>query len=1281
MSTSIKSYFYLTSLLLLLMIPRVVYCLSVKDLTLYLPFDGKVDAVYSKGDGKQQSKGAVYEFDKGVAGEAVVAGDNTKPLMSYSVKDNINEKNGSISFWFKPVDWKSGDSRYHVFFDIPDRMEFYHRSENGAFFDWLGAPQTNMIGWGVGGIDLLGVPSETGIWHHCVLTWNSLGMGSMYIDGKKSTDTDNVPKGNAPKWVEGKILRLADYTRTKDGKHKTLFDEFMVFNRALREPEARSLYRQIVMSNVQIRLRIGLISKAPSLTGRIEDWKNTAGVSDFVDVPFGCLSPADVKANIAYDKSNLYVRVVDNSGKTGGEVGILLANAGDSTIYKISVDIKGNINLYRGSEKIQNTAIQANVSKKKNQIIFECRIPLDLMGVAGRDGFLMNIVRKWSGAYGDSIMWCSSRNGNYLKDTTSYASILLGDKKPVVSINTLGQPYYCRFALRASLSDVLSSNLLINMKTSLQPSNLTEFYDPNTLYGTRSMTGEQVHLDKEIVTNKKNTLVNLEHSFTNTDMDTVKIDITDKDGGVLYQTVRSYIPDPPILITPVVYPSKNAMNVGVDISGFYGDKTRTTAEVEFIGKDGRVIIRKVVSKFINDKTSFTLPLSKLPDGKIGIRSKIKQSNVVVATIDSDFSKLGNGPWVNSKLGYDKNVLPGFTPMTVTGQTIGMYNRQYIWKDSLYPVQIISNGKELLYGPIVLSTGLKTLKPNSAVVKILEKDEQHVIIECVGQLDGVPVKIKHTLEYDGMCWSEMSFLPKNKSTFKSLALYIPFNKDECTLFQSHYAGVGRVRGTNDVEGQFLNSSSDLPIRPNYWFGNETEGLSWFCEKWTNWIVATNQNPHKVRSDEQSTTFATEFTNVPITFDKPFNIDFGIIATPVKPMPKNWRTWQCFRDFSFGWVGSITPGNNEIATPNMEFKQYAADRRSWGQMFCVPYQRPDWTNINVPEYKYFVKEWATLPSKYFGGDSDPNFRYSPVCLNSSWADYMLYYAVKAFDDVQLDGYYFDGAIPEWGGCQNTAHGCGWINENGELRQSFPIRAYREFYKKLKVEFNKRGRPSWIYAHASSSVQLPTLSFADLILGGEEFSTKAPRQRFYSKFLTNEYIRAIYNGDQYGIPMQLINELGADGSTPTIEETDDYLALLLPHGIGDLIYWNDSTNYQMSSKYSKYQLMSPIWFGVREPDCEFLPYWTNKDYLSISPVNDRIVCSLYKRLGKVFLVVGNTTPERQQVTIVMNKAKMGLPDKLKIAVVNQEKISEQNGVLTFEINGAKMGKNWQMITVSGE
>ena len=445
---------------------------------------------------------------------------------------------------------------------------------------------------------------------------------------------------------------------------------------------------------------------------------------------------------------------------------------------------------------------------------------------------------------------------------------------------------------------------------------------------------------------------------------------------------------------------------------------------------------------------------------------------------------------------------------------------------------------------------------------------------------------------------------------------------------------------------MKGKADLPFTTSFWLGNEDRGMTWFAESQKGWKLKGNPTPLGVVAEADHTVLTVRFAVGEWKLEEPRTLTFGLIATPVKPMPAGWRTFRSHRDYGYFecWKGGFTQANNYITHPNPGWRElYYSIVGDLGGVSVIPYQRPDWINTREPEATYYRQEWETEPVQIFGSDSGDD-KHLAVCLDSEWQDFMLYYAVKAFREMGNDGYYFDGGLPWY--CRNEHHSCGWRDEEGHIRYTTPILAFRRFYKRLATALDLTGRSYFIKAHNSGCLEMPTLSFVSFVWDGEQFSHGQPWGGVaaagapgYVNIMTLAAFRAEFLGRQFGIP---VHWLGFH----TEAQADTMLLFSLAHGTGDLSapHWGSVT---WPAGYNLEVLNKQDAFGLREPDCSFSGYWENQACLSVEPAREDLVCSLWRRPGKVLLVLANLDAADQEAAVSLDRWSLKIRESLGVEV----------------------------------
>jgi hypothetical protein len=319
---------------------------------------------------------------------------------------------------------------------------------------------------------------------------------------------------------------------------------------------------------------------------------------------------------------------------------------------------------------------------------------------------------------------------------------------------------------------------------------------------------------------------------------------------------------------------------------------------------------------------------------------------------------------------------------------------------------------------------------------------------------------------------------------------------------------------------------------------------------------------------------------------------------------------------------------------------------------------------PEYQYFGDNWRLYPAMWDRilpqrADFPMNngLAHYITCANSqSFRDYYVYTLEELFTGLQLDGVYFDWANAMM--CQNHLHDCGWQDDEGKIRKSFNILGLRKLAQRIYVMTRRQNPDSIIMHHPGGLLAAPVISFADIIIDGENLSYQVGKNKSYH-FLRLDQFRAAFTGTPWGmvdviIPQflraaQLYNPQSvAFYKSPESDKVKDHLsALLLVHDTkGYSIF-----GYDMS-KISRLQ-KAFIW----DDKVKFYPYWNKNNIFSlISPEDSNVVVSAYTRENKVMLVPFNNTDK--DVTV-----------KLKIVGTYQDfftgkKFTDKDGILSIPI-----------------
>ena len=201
--------------------------LDRSHISFYAGFEGTLAPEIAHGK-KDPIKADEFKYDEGIIGQGVV----TEGRIVFDYAKNARPEAGTVSIWAKPINWGSSDIKtgQHTYFRIygdPNlqiatvywgvtRFWMYKRNKAGGY------DGTNIARYGAFW--------EPGRWRHLVITWRSEKESQFFIDGvQMGKITDDVMAVNA-----GSDFSIG----TKD----MVFDELMIFRRALRHEEVKALF-------------------------------------------------------------------------------------------------------------------------------------------------------------------------------------------------------------------------------------------------------------------------------------------------------------------------------------------------------------------------------------------------------------------------------------------------------------------------------------------------------------------------------------------------------------------------------------------------------------------------------------------------------------------------------------------------------------------------------------------------------------------------------------------------------------------------------------------------------------------------------------------------------------------------------------------------------------------------------------------------------------------------------------------------------------------------------
>lgn len=608
---------------------------------------------------------------------------------------------------------------------------------------------------------------------------------------------------------------------------------------------------------------------------------------------------------------------------------------------------------------------------------------------------------------------------------------------------------------------------------------------------------------------------------------------------------------------------------------------------------------------------------------------------------------------------DRVPLP-WMPVMVGENSVHVWGRSVTWdSSSILPSSILTQGTELLKSPmrLVVTVGGSDYTIPLSSFAVTQKKNKRVNMVAQGATQGIDVTADMTMDYDGFLWVKLELNDNVVGRQVSKLLVVAeLDKQYVKLFQTF----GGQTESTDMYG-FI-GSNPIQIKWNpigsivdfyHWFGNQDLGIGFTYTTLKNWKPLTRDNFATLIPGSTAQTYRMNLIESSTALNGQV-FEFGVQATPIKPLPPDYHSWMTSRiasqpykawnripeniDCVLTFQPSLMPGLNAPYKVSQSYDSYVNWAHSKGIAVTTLAACPQRFSEQSDEFATYFDEWKALPTNVIQWpDSSGVNQYlncgGPETLRK-WNFYG--WAVENVDRFGTEGIYYDGWMAGQMGCNNPAHGHGW--DDGGVRQlEVPVLEGREYnhvmalylqdnvnspYYAPPVAPERPGFPRYHYWIHSWSFVPSVMGHATMWLTGEEAGYK-DGGTFSGKTLGEVYgLAGLYtkclstNWGVVNLFYPCIWEAGdpADPAT-TDNQTLSMFAWLLPHGIplGIMDYMNADRVVEIG------QIMMN--FDTRRAD--FTPAWRTNPYLEITfPISDEVVVATWAHpiQNRVLAVVSN-------------------------------------------------------------
>ncbi len=748
----------------------------------------------------------------------------------------------------------------------------------------------------------------------------------------------------------------------------------------------------------------------------------------------------------------------------------------------------------------------------------------------------------------------------------------------------------------------------------------------------------------------------------------------DAEGAVSYRQFVPLVAKEPEYVKLLAHPSERFAWVRADLRGFPQERLDLLLRAK--QRDGEALFTAAHEGLASGAGRYAhQDVSDWPVGEYDCDWRIvdPESGEVLRSGQFAWERREPPQWYTrgTRLGRTDAVPTPWTPMAYAPGTVECWGRSYVLGDEPLLAQATAAGEELLAAPVRLEidrggeTSLLTLGERLAI----REREIDCKYTATCDLGGLQALVTTSAEFDGMIRYDLCILAPDPVAVEGLRLVVPVKPERAEYY--NYCSSYYARG---FAGTLPADGLSMAFQPFVWLGDNERGLMWFAESAGGWSY--EGAPISVRRTDGATELVVELVNVPTELTDR-QITFGLQATPVKPVPEDWRAWRVDRvwpkrnemthderweeqgvpiNWRYLWFSDgAKPLYANLHTAPLDVMDtlgdFATQMHERGAR-VVPYLYLHGVSKGATDYDRYYDAWQiTSPRQIGGGDRV----IMGACPGSTFADYLLYGIDRWVQKYGVDGVYFDGAGPPVP-CANELHGHGYVAEGGGRALEYPIFGLRDFYKRLWIALSARVEDPIIWIHADGKMATPCFSFATANWEGE--MVQGPLRTgdaFLSDMLPLDFWRAHNMATQWGVvPMWLVTTDRTDDEMER-RQMFDTLAVLLPHGtpIG-------------RRGHIALDLLEKVWgsqarFGIGE--ATFHGYWENADLVDLTPKDPRIVASFYERDGRIMLIVSNLTEETRKVTVKL--AEPVRPRGPLTDVISDESVEVDGGEFTLTVD----------------
>ena len=660
---------------------------------------------------------------------------------------------------------------------------------------------------------------------------------------------------------------------------------------------------------------------APAFNGKPSAaWKQASNTYGFFDRRSANLEIRQGKTFFGYDNKNFYVSVQTELPPDGvklltsvrkhdgrvykdDSIEFWIAPEGQDHYYQYTVNSRGAVCDIRHDRtgKIPDETWtakwkQSNYFDAKAKLwVYEVAIPMKDLNITGNpDGKKVKllIARNW---YRPQNQTPFIQNSAPFNDIKQYAEFVFNPAAPAIQVDTLGSKLDKQFFnLRGTVRNNSKTAQQYDLGFRFTHSDMPETFQSRKLSAAPGETvkfafdddGSHIHLrasHKAVLSVKSSGKEVYNAVFA------YKLPMDLENAWKITNKVSSKF-------QLAVYPYYKKCAIRFD-----AEKNADNAVV-VISLNGKTVCEKKFTSLKAENT-FHFDIPELKSGNYNVTLSVFSGTRKLRSAVQSFERKVFA-WENNKLGISDKVYAPFKDLVVKGNSLKTVCNEYVFgADGLYS-DVKPENKSIMKGKVSYNFVIDGKQGSFSSVKgkFVKKSAAECVFDSTAEANGnFRVKTVAKTEYDGCTRFEVTFSPQANKTPVIDQFYMDIPLDDKQLKNFHVIKSGHIRTNPAIrvpkgEG-IVWRSSDVANGDFYgnmhiylWLGNVGRGISWFADNDRNFSLDDNKPAQVLIRKGDTLTLRVYFVNKPLKLTGDRTIVFGMQASPVKPMPSDFRKPQ-------------------------------------------------------------------------------------------------------------------------------------------------------------------------------------------------------------------------------------------------------------------------------------------------------------------------------------------------------------------------------------------------------